>query len=272
MNTFPFHRALITGASSGIGEEFAIQLAPYLQEIVIAARRTERLEELAETLRGINENLHVIIHTCDLERREERILLAQRILSLSPLSSLLINNAGLGDYGEFISSDAEKTQSMLSLNIEALTMLTHSLLPSLEEHGGGIINISSLASSLPIPDFAVYAAGKSYVLSFSEALRLELRHLNIPVLAVCPGPVHTEFGQVARRTGFSGNMMPGNSFVSVSRELVVRESLRALRTNKARVYPGFKIKCSAWLLALLPMPLLRLIMGRRPRRCTPANQ
>lgn len=272
MKTIPFQRAIITGASSGIGEEFAIQLAPRLQEVILVARRTERLDEVAEKLRKANPGLNIITRACDLEKRDEVCGLGEFLLSLPPSSTLLINNAGLGDYGEFRSAEASRIESMLFVNIEALTMLTHALLPTLARDGGGIVNVSSLASSLPIPDFAVYAASKSYVLSFSEALRLELKGYGIPVLAVCPGPVHTEFGQIARRSGFSGNMMPGKDFASVSREQVVSESISALEKNRARIYPGFKIKFFAGILSLLPMPLIRGIMGKRPRRCVEESE
>ena len=116
---------------------------------------------------------------------------------------LLVNNAGLGDYGEFAAADWERVEAMLRVNIRALTRLCHAVVPAMRELGGGsIINVSSLASIVPMPDFAVYAATKAYVTSFSEALRLEVETHGIRVLALCPGPVPTEFGDVARRPGW----------------------------------------------------------------------
>ena len=180
---------------------------------------------------------------------------------------LLVNNAGLGDYGEFVTADWAKIRAMLGLNIEALTHLTHALLPAMIRCGrGAVINVSSLASLLPLPDLAVYAATKAYVTSFSEALRIELKEHGIPVLAVCPGPVQTEFGQVARRHG-EGRTMPGHRCFNVPKEQVVAEALMALDSKRARVYPGIKTAAAAFLIAALPIVAIRLVMGWRPRKC-----
>jgi short-subunit dehydrogenase len=155
---------------------------------------------------------------------------------------------------------------MLRVNVEALTHLAHLLAPGMIRSGGGaIINVSSLASLLPIPDFAVYAATKAYVTSFSEALRIELREHGVDVLAVCPGPVHTEFGIIARRNENSPGM-PSREWFYVAREQVVADSLAALDHKRARVYPGLKIAAAAMVLSALPMALLRVVMSRRPRR------
>ena len=150
---------------------------------------------------------------------------------------------------------------MLRVNVEALTHLTHAMVPGMVAQGrGAVMNVSSLASILPIPDFAVYAATKAYVTSFSEALRLELKSHGIPVLAVCPGPVHTSFGEVAMRAD-GENKMPRNEAYYVSKEQVVTESLTALAGNKARIYPSFKIAAAALFISAVPMALLRLAMG-----------
>lgn len=262
-------RAIITGASSGIGEEFALQLAPYMQEIVIVARRKDRLKLVRETLLKANSSLEVIIEEADLSDGGQLLAFIERMLERPPMPTLLVNNAGLGDYGEFASAEWDRIESMLVLNMLTLTKLCHALIPSLVEHGGGIINISSLASALPIPDFAVYAASKSYVLSFSEALRLELKESHVNVLAVCPGPVSTEFGKVARRPGFTGNMMPGRNAVDTPKEQVVAEALKAMNRNKARIFPGMAPRILSWVIAMTPMCILRLIMGRRLRRTKP---
>jgi short-subunit dehydrogenase len=130
---------------------------------------------------------------------------------------------------------------------------------------GAVVNVSSLASLLPIPDFAVYAATKAYVTSFSEALRIELRQHGIPVLAVCPGPVHTGFGEVARRDEHLPGM-PARECFYVPREQVVAESLVALESNRARVYPGLKTAAAALVISVIPIVLLRVALGFRPRR------
>jgi short-subunit dehydrogenase len=155
---------------------------------------------------------------------------------------------------------------MLRVNVEALTHLAHLLAPGMIRHGGGaIMNVSSLASLLPIPDFAVYAATKAYVTGFSEALRIELSGHGVEVLAVCPGPVHTGFGLVARREENLPGIPSRESFY-VPKEQVVAESLTALERGKPRVYPGFKIALAAMVLSALPMSLMRAVMSRRPRR------
>jgi len=183
------------------------------------------------------------------------------------IPDLLVNNAGLGDYGEFVTADWARLRAMLSLNIEALTHLTHALLPAMIRCSrGAIINVSSLASLLPLPDFAVYAASKAFVTSFSEALRIELRDHHIPVLAVCPGPVKTQFGEVARRHGESREM-PGHRSFYVPKQQVVAEALAAMDSNRARVYPGLKTAAAALLIAALPIVAIRLVMGLRPRKC-----
>jgi short-subunit dehydrogenase len=155
---------------------------------------------------------------------------------------------------------------MMRLNMEALTHLTALFVPAMrQKRRGTIVQISSLASILPIPDFAVYAATKAYVTSFTEALRIELREDGIRVLAVCPGPVHTEFGQVASRAAGASFDGMRESFY-VSKEQVVAETIRAVDANQARVYPGKKIALAAWGISRLPISILRRIMATRPRR------
>ncbi len=202
----------------------------------------------------------------DLTRPGDRDGLFQQLEEMDRAPDLLVNNAGMGDYGEFASSRWEKTDAMMQLNMTALTHLTHGVLPGMIARGGGdILNVSSLASILPIPDFAVYAATKAYVTSFSEALRIELKQHGINVLALCPGPVHTEFGSVAQR-GKHANVTPGGEMVYVSAEQVVSEGLAALRRGKARHYPGLKIAAAAAVISLLPVAAIRLVMARRPRK------
>ncbi len=161
---------------------------------------------------------------------------------------------------------------MIELNVAALTQLTHGLLPDMIEAGkGAILNISSLASLLPIPDRGVYAASKAYVTSFSEALRLELGEHGISVVAVCPGPVHTGFGETAGREGAPGET-PAREWFYVSKEEVVRAALAGLDRNRARVYPGWKVALLATAISLLPLAAIRCLMSHRPRNQTEENQ
>nr|WP_226894963.1 SDR family oxidoreductase [Luteolibacter marinus] len=257
--------ALVTGASAGIGAEFARQLAPRCEVLVLIARRSERLVELAGELERNNPGLRVMPMEADLTDPADRLQTVGHLLAKGLVPDLLVNNAGMGDYGEFVTSDWMKVESMLRLNVEALTHLTHALLPTMIERGkGSILNVSSLASTLPIPDFAVYAATKAYVSSFSEALRLEVHEHGLRVMALCPGPVHTEFGEVAGRnpdTDFGAR-----EWFYVPKEQVVREGLAGLEADKPRVFPGWQVAAAAIGISLLPLAVIRLVMSSRPRK------
>lgn len=256
---------LVTGASAGLGEEFAVQLAPRCRRMVLVARRGEVLKQLETRLKSGNDVLEVGRVELDLTRDGERRQLIDRLSGTKWAPSCLVNNAGMGDHGEFATADWEKLRRMIELNITALTHLTHGFLPEMIRRGkGAILNVSSLSSLLPIPDFGVYAASKAYVTSFSEALRLELKEHGIPVLAVCPGPVHTEFGETAGRGG-APRETPARKWFYVPREQVVREALVALQQDHARSYPGWKIALLAAGISLLPLGAIRYVMGFRPR-------
>lgn len=261
-----YDRIIITGASSGFGKSFAEVLAPCTKELILIARSKETLQKMATELTIQHKTLQARAIACDLTDSTARSELISTLLHLEGGNTLLINNAGVGDYGEFSDGEWFRTHQMLRLNIEALTHLSHALIPSMKSHGGDIINISSLAALLPIPDFAVYAASKAYVSSFSEALRLELKEHNIRVLAVCPGPVSTGFGKAARREGFTGNMMPARNAFDTSVATVINDAIKALKRRKATIYPGLKIRIVSRFLRIIPLCLLRWFMGKRPRR------
>jgi len=179
---------------------------------------------------------------------------------------LLINNAGLGDSGPFATSDRIRNEEMTLLNVMALTSLTRHVLPQMiARRHGGILNVSSSAGFIPIPGSAVYAATKAYVTSFSEALRAELHGTGISVCALCPGPVRTEFQQVARRP--DGRPEIGPEFVLVPVEQVVRDAINGLEVDRPIVIPGFAMKVAMLLARLTPMPVIRLVaqLSRRTR-------
>jgi hypothetical protein len=178
---------------------------------------------------------------------------------------LLINNAGLGDSGDFATSDLIRNQQMTLVNIVALTTITRRLLPQMiAKRRGGILNVSSSAGFLPIPYFAVYAATKAYVTSFSEALRAEVRGTGVSVCALCPGPVHTEFQGVAKRPDAQPDTGP--EFVFVPAEQVVRDALAALEADRPLVIPGFPMKLGMFLVRITPMPILRFLSRFSLRR------
>ena len=257
---------MVTGASSGLGEEFVKQLAERTSKLVLVARRVERLEQVAANIRSAYPATDVIVLAADLSDAGERLGLVEKVEATGYMPELLINNAGLGDYGEFVTAEWGALESMLKVNIEALTHLSHLIAPGMVQRGrGAILNVSSLASTLPIPDFAVYAATKAYVSSFSEALRIELAESGVDVMHLCPGPVKTEFGDVSRREGASEGM-PAHALFYVPKEQVVAEAIEGLDRGRARIFPGLKIAVAGLLIGALPIVALRFVMGFRPRR------
>lgn len=249
--------ALITGASAGIGRELARQLASRAGALVLVARRGDRLLQLRDELTATNSNLDVQIHAADLREPSEREELSSWLEREKIEIDFLINNAGLGDHGPFATSDAARVDDMIRLNIDALTSLTHRLLPAMiARRRGAVLNVSSSAGFLPIPEMAVYAATKAYVTSLSEALRAELRGSGISVTSLCPGPVHTEFNDIAKRPETPGMSAP--EFTHVSVEEVARAGLRAVERDQPLAVPGVVMKLAMLLVRLTPLPLLRL--------------
>ena len=249
--------ALITGASAGIGREFARQLAPSSRTLVLVARREQRLNELRDELR--NQNAQLIVHTyvadlCDKSQIEEVV----RWLDRNKIEvDFLINNAGLGDVGPFASSPPKRNDEMLEVNIVALTTLTRALLPQMiPRRNGAILNVSSSAGFLPIPEFNVYAATKAYVNSFTESLRAELHGTGVTVTALCPGPVHTEFQATAQRPGGKPDDAPSPVYVPI--EQVVSDALAAIESDKPLVIPGALMKLGMFLVRITPMSIMRL--------------
>jgi short-subunit dehydrogenase len=256
--------ALITGASAGIGREFARQLAGCARSIILVARRDERLIELADQLQREHPMLLVHIRKVDLADLGQLQAFLEWLDREKLQVDLLINNAGLGDSGLFAKSDPDRNREMTAVNVTALTLLTRHLLPQMiAKHRGSILNVSSSAGFLPIPGSAVYAATKAYVTSFSEALRAELRGTGVSVCALCPGPVVTEFQQVARREGVQPDIGP--NFLLVTVEQVVRDALAALGADRPLVIPGFAMKLLMLLAQLMPMPILRWVARISPR-------
>ncbi len=259
--------ALITGASAGIGREFARQLAGRARSMILVARREERLTELRDELQQQHPKLDVQIRTVDLANLAQLKELMESLNRDQVDVDLLINNAGLGDAGLFATSDPTRDEQMLLVNVVALTSIARHLLPQMiAKRRGGILNVSSSAGFLPIPGDAVYAATKAYVTSLSEALRAELRGTGVSVCALCPGPVHTEFQEVANRPGRKVKPGPGPDFLQVSTEQVVREGLAALEADRPMVIPGFVMKFAMFVSRLIPMPVLRLLFRLSPVR------
>jgi short-subunit dehydrogenase len=224
--------ALITGASSGIGEQFARQLAARGHPVVLVARRTDRLERLAAELPT---DAHPV--PCDLAT--DAASLPDRVAELGVEVDLLVNNAGFGTSGPFLDHDPRRDAEQVRVNCEAIVVLAHAFLPGMVERGrGGIINVASSAGMQPIPYESVYAATKAFAISFTDALHTELRGSGVRVLAVNPGPVPTEWQEVA---GYGTNrvaVVPGQ----ISAEQVVREALAAYDRGRRSIIPGRAIR------------------------------
>ena len=243
--------ALITGASAGLGAEFARQLARRGKQLVLVARRKDRLDALAAEIgnaRAVGEDLSlpgtVDRLMADLAAHGEHV-------------ETLVNNAGFGLAGKFAALDGARQRAMIDLNVGVLTDLTHAVLPGMvERKRGGILNVASTAAFQPGPGMAVYFVTKAYVLSFTEALHEELRGSGVRVTALCPGPTATEFGSVA---GFGKD----GAFAkySVDAASVVAAGLAALDKGKAIAIPGLLNKFSAQGHRLLPRSTLRRIAG-----------
>ena len=262
---FAGYTVLITGASAGIGCEFARQLAPVARKMILVARRTDRLEALESELKVINPGLELFSRSLDLCHPAELERFCDWLDESSLTIDLLINNAGVGDHGPFVESEWERVNSMLQINVYALTYLTFRVLPAMKKVGdGAILNVSSVAGLLPVPNSAVYAATKAYVTSFSEAIRAELRLSNISVTALCPGPVETEFLSLATRGSDPQKHNAPNCFVVSVRE-VVQQGLEAVTKDRARVIPGVLVNLVMTMIAFLPMFIKRFLYNAQAR-------
>jgi len=265
-NYFARRSVLITGGSAGIGSEFARQLAPMVSRMVLLARRSDRLEALKSELSGVNPRLELFTQPVDLRNQDELEGVCDWLAQNDLVIDLLINNAGLGDHGPFIDSQWERVGSMLDVNMRALTYLTLRLLSGMKKSGrGAILNVSSTAGFLPLPNNAVYAATKAYVTSFSEAIRAELRSSNIRVTALCPGPVSTEYLANATRSGDHESHTAPDFFIVPVQE-IVRQGLEAVAKDRARVVPGAIVNFSMTIIAFIPMFIKRLVYRARLAR------
>ncbi len=257
--------AVITGASSGIGREFALQLAHEAATLVLVARREQRLDDVEREVGLISPNVKVVTCVADLADPDqvEQLLVALDEQNL-PVN-LLINNAGLGDFGQFTESSWQRCNEILEVNMKALTRLTHSMLPGMIERGEGcVLNVSSTAGYVPIPKMAIYAASKAYVNNFGEAVRAELNGTGVSIVTLCPGPVETEFHDVARR-GEDGSHFHSPDWFKVPVGQVAAEALEAVLRDRPRVIPGLAICLTITALSLVPIFLLRGVLKRVAR-------
>ena len=247
----PRPATLITGASAGLGVEFARQCVKRGEEVILVARRKDRLNKLAAELG----KAHVI--AADLSKLKAAEKLLAEVASRGLWVRTLINNAGFGLRGRFDALALDRQLEMIDLNIRSLTNLAFVALDNMRAHGGGaILNVASTAAFQPGPNMAVYFATKAYVLSFTEALHEEWKGRGIKVSSLCPGPTRTEFGDVA-------GIKTLGSFdrLAMEAEPVVRAGLEGLDRNQAVVIPGVPNKIGAWSTRLAPRSTVRKIAG-----------
>ncbi len=224
--------ALVTGASSGIGEQFARQLAARGHDLVLVARRADRLERLAGDL-----PTEARVIACDLAN--DAASLSGRVQEIGAEVDLLVNNAGFGTSGPFLEHEPDRDAEQIRLNCEAVVTLSHAFLPGMRDRRrGGIINVASSAGFQPIPYESVYAATKAFVISFTDALHTELRGSGVRVMSVNPGPVPTEWQRVAGYEEGRAGVVPGQ----ISAEQVVSESLEAWDRGRRSIIPGRTIR------------------------------
>ncbi|MDB5722391.1 MAG: family oxidoreductase [Alphaproteobacteria bacterium] len=246
----PRPATLITGASAGLGAEFARLCAARGEELVLVARRRDRLEALAAELG----NAHVVVADLAVPGAPRRLLAETEALGVS--IETLINNAGFGQIGRIAALSVERQSEMIELNIRALVELTRLVLPAMIERGhGAILNLASTAAFQPGPNYAVYFASKAFVLSFTEALHQEMKGAGVRVSALCPGPTSTEFGQVA------GVTRPIPEFLSADARSVAKAGLRGLDRNRAVVVPGLFNKLGTQSSRFVPRALMRRIVA-----------
>jgi uncharacterized protein len=231
----PRGTALVTGASSGIGAALASELASRGHAVTLVARREERCHSLATEL-AAKHSVDAEVIACDLADPSERERLVAELDQRGRSIEVLVNNAGFGSRGDFATSDTERMLGMVRVNIEAVVDLTGRLLPGMLARGrGAVINVASMAAFQPLPGSAVYAASKAFVLSFSESLRTEVRNRGISVTALCPGPVRTEFPEVA---GMGDAEARTPEVFWASPEDVAREAVDGAARGKRVVVPG----------------------------------
>jgi len=248
-----YKTALITGASSGIGEAFASALAGKGLDLILVARSEDKLRALAKQLAEVHAR-RVEVVTADLAVAGSAAKVQAVTEALNMPVDLLINNAGFGTVGSFHKIEAERERQEILLNAAAVVDLTHAFLPGmLERKRGGIINVASMAAFQPLPYMSVYAATKAFVLSFSQGLRGEVRSKGVKVLCVCPGPVDTPFFEATGNEKLRGTVPKATMMTA---EGVVQASLRAFRAGRSVVVPGVANKMLAAGTRFMPRDML----------------
>ena len=249
--------AVVTGASSGIGAQFARRLAAEGYRPVLVARRRERLEALAQELG--EKGIESIVFVVDLSRKEECVRLMERLSGLSV--GVFVNNAGFGDCGPFLETDLDKELDMIDVNVRAMHVLTKLVLKKMQEQGGGyLLNVASSAGLIPAgPYMATYYATKAYVASLTRAIAKELKEQGSKVYigSLCPGPVDTEFNDVAH-VSFA---LPG-----ITAESCVEAAITGMKRRKTVIVPSLYMKAATTLGRFLPQDMYIGITGHQQKK------
>ena len=254
---------LITGASAGIGAALAQVFAAHDHELVLVARREQRLLALADAIAARGGQRPVVL-PIDLARADVADHIGSELAARGVEPDIVVNNAGFGLVGRAAELDRAEQLGMIDINVRALTDLSLAFVDSLERHRGGILNVASIAGFLPGPGMAVYHATKAFVLSFSEALHAELAPRGVRVTALCPGPVPTEF---QARAGLSSEAYP--ALLKESAEAVAALGYHGLKDGRRVVVPGLGNKLVTMLSGIVPRSLALEALQRRNHRRAP---
>jgi short-subunit dehydrogenase len=259
----PDRTSLVTGASSGIGVEIARELARRRHGVVLVARREGPLTELAAELRS-EHSVRAEVVALDLTDADARRKLPAALAEMGMVVDVLVNNAGFSTSGSVATADEERETAMARTNVEAVVSLTTLFVPGMvERRRGAVLNVASTAAFQPLPGQAGYSASKAFVLSYTEALRAEVSPAGVKVTALCPGPVETEFMQVAEIADVEAYALP--KFMWLSAKAVAAAGVDGLEHGRAVVIPGIANMLSARAAYLTPRSLLLpLIASRSP--------
>ena len=248
---------VVTGASSGIGEEIAREFARRGYRLVLVARRADRLREIAEDLGGLAHVLPV-----DLSNRDDRATLPDQVAALGVVTDVLVNNAGLATLGTIAESDPRAELNLVEVDVAAVVDLCCRFVPDMVKRGrGAVLNVASVGAFGPVPGQASYGAAKAFVLSYTHALREELRGTGVGAATLCPGPVRTGFGEAAGIPDEEAEKsLP--KFLWEEPDTVAKAAVKGLASGKGVIIPGAANRIAAAANHLLPRGLVTRLVAR----------
>jgi short-subunit dehydrogenase len=248
---------VITGASSGIGEQIAREFSRRGYRLVLVARRADRLQELAEELNGL---AHVL--PTDLSNRDERATLPDQVAALGVEADILVNNAGLATLGPVAASDPEAELTLVEVDVAAVVDLCSRFVPAMVKRGrGAVLNVASVGAFGPVPGQASYGAAKAFVLSYTQAMREELRGTGVTAATLCPGPVKTGFGEAAGIPDEEAEKsLP--KFLWEDADAVAKAAVDGLASGKGVIVPGMPNRIASVINHLTPRRLLLPLVAR----------